>query len=236
MAENFKHYVAKYPTNKENLLEAMFKIGFAYEQKNMLQQANSEYQKVLNKYNELKSAGDFADDYFGAQATFRIAEMKHNQFAAIKLTPPFQANLKKKQSAFNELLKAYVDVAKFNIADWSTAAFYRLGLTYEEFCQDILNSPAPPSLQGDELKTYWTTINQQWIAPLQMEALKYYQTNDKLAAEHSVNNDWIAKTRARILFLNKKLASESNVISPMEQVKEASSTADSKTPPARQKL
>ncbi|MDZ7319831.1 MAG: tetratricopeptide repeat protein, partial [candidate division KSB1 bacterium] len=236
MAETFKRYVSTYASKSENLLEAMFKIAYAYEQKGMTPQANAQYQAILRRHEDLKAAGEFADDYFASQAAFRLAEVKHEQFTQIKLNPPLQANLKKKQTAFNELLKAYVAVAKFNIADWSTAAFYRLGLAYEEFSQDILSSPAPPNLKGEDLQTYWASINQQWVVPLQLEALKYYQTNDKLATEHSLNNDWITKTRARITFLSKKLNTDGNVISPMDQVKEAATTVETKAPPVRQKL
>lgn len=236
MAETFKRYATKYPDDADHVLEVIFKIAYAYEQKNMIHQANLEYQKLINKYNQLKAAGEYAEDEFAAKATFRLAEMEHDKFKAIKLAPPLQVNLKRKQTMFNELLKSYVDVAKFNIADWTTAAFYKLGLSYEEFCQDILESPAPPNLQGDDLKTYWTTIDQQWVTPLQQEALKYYQTNEKLAAENNLNNDWIDKTRARIHFLNKKLAVESSVISQNDQVKEASTAVTSETKKALKKL
>jgi len=236
MAETFKKYVAKYPNDYDNILEAIFKVAFAYEQSNTIHQANLEYQKLLNKYNQLKAAGEFADDYFGAQATFRLAEMKHDRFKTIKLNPPFQINLKRKQTAFNELLKSYVDVAKFNIADWTTAAFYQLGLSYEEFCQDILESPAPSNLTGEDLESYWVSINQQWIVPLQKEALKYYQTNEKLAAENNLSNEWIDKTRARILFLSKKLAAESSVVSANDQVKAASGTVDPQVNEIQKKL
>ncbi|MCU0643196.1 MAG: tetratricopeptide repeat protein [bacterium] len=236
MAETFKKYVTKYPTDNENMLEVLFKIGFAYEQKNMLAEANIQYQKLLTKYDQLKASGEFADDFFAANAAFQIAELKQDKFKTIKLTPPFQANLKRKQQAFNDMLKSYVEATKFNVADWSTAAFYRIGLAYELFCQDILESPAPPNLSPDDLKTYWATINQQWIGPLQQEALKYYQTNEKLAIENNVKNDWIEKTRARILFLNKKLAEQNPGISSIDQVKEASAALAPKIEQKRQKL
>lgn len=236
MAETFKKYLAKYPADNENMLEVLFKIGFAYERKNMVAEASIQYQKLLTKYDQLKASGEFADDFFAANAAFQIAELKQDKFKTIKLTPPFQANLKRKQQAFNDMLKSYVEATKFNVADWSTAAFYRIGLAYELFCQDILESPAPPNLSADDLKTYWATINQQWIAPLQQEALKYYQTNEKLATENNVKNDWIEKTRARILFLNKKLAEQNSGISSIDQVKEASAALAPKIEPKRQKL
>jgi len=236
MAETFNKYITKYQNDSENILEAIFKVAYAYEQRNMIHQANMEYQRLLNKFNQLKAAGEFADDYFAAQASFRLAEVKHNHFKTIKLNPPFQINLKKKQASFNELMKSYVDVTKYNIADWTTAAFYQLGLSYEEFCQDILDSPAPPNLKEDDLKAYWESINQRLVVPLQHEALKYYQTNEKLAAENNLKNEWIEKTKARILFLSKKLTAESNLISENDQVKQTSSIMSTKTAETKKKL
>jgi len=236
MAETLKRYVTKYPTDYDHLLEAIFKIGYAYEQRGLSQQANLEYKKLINKYDQLKASGEFADDYYAAEAAFRLAEMEHNNFKSIKLAPPLQVNMKRKQTKFNDLLKSYVNVAKFNIAEWTTAAFYKLGLAYEEFCQDILESPAPPDLHGEDLETYWTTISQQWVIPLQKEALKYYQTNEKLASENNLANDWIDKTKARILFLNKKLASETSLILQNSQVKEVSGTVTAETTQTRKKL
>ena len=216
----FSRYLQKYPNDYDRKLEAMFKVAYSYEKRNLMHKAQFGYQNLLKKHNQLMAAGEFADDYFAAKTKFRQGEIKRAAFESIELKPPFQLNLKKKQQAFNDMLKTYVAVTKFNIADWTTAAFYELGLGYEKFCQDILNSPAPPNLSQDELNTYWATIQQQWVIPLQTEALKYYQTNEKLAMENSLTNDWVDKTRARISFLNKKLA-QGNAISPKEQVKEA---------------
>jgi hypothetical protein len=103
-------------------------------------------------------------------------------------------------------LQQLIGVAQYNVAEWTTASFYTIGSAYEEFCGDILKSPAPQGLSEEELDKYWEMINQQWVMPLQTEALKYYQTNEKLALENNLNNDWIKKTKLRQLYLNEKLA------------------------------
>ena len=122
---------------------------------------------------------------------------------------------------------SFVEVSKLDVAEWSTASFYTIGYAYEEFCQDIMNSPAPGNLSESDLQQYWEMINQQWILPLQSEALKYYRTNEKLAAQHGITNEWIKKTQARSLALNERLAnftnSNSNTI-----VKQASTTVPPK--------
>ena len=204
-AKTFTRYLNEFPGENERILEALFKIAFAHEQKNSTSRANLWYKKLLDKYNQLASSGLFADEYFAAHAAFRLGEMKKTQFKAIKLIPPLQLNLKRKQAVFNELMKLYVNVTNYNIADWTTAAFYSIGLAYEEFCQDILQSPAPHNLNVQQQDSYWASIEQQWIIPLQKEALKYHQMNQNLALENSVENEWVDKSRSRLLFINRKL-------------------------------
>jgi TolA-binding protein len=205
-AKTFTSYLNKFPNENERTLEAIFKVAFAHEQNKSISAANLWYQKLLNKYNQLANSGQYADEYFASRATFRLAEIKNSQFQAIKLKPPLQHNLEKKQLVFNDMMKLYVKVTAFNIAEWTTASFYHIGLAYENFCQDIFNSPAPPNLNEQQQNSYWNTIQQQWITPLQKEALKYYQLNEHLALENSIDNDWVKKSQSRVLFLNRKLA------------------------------
>ena len=206
-AKTFTRYLNEFPNENERVLEAIFKVAFAHEQENNTVKANLWYQKLLNKYDQQVACGQFADEYFAAHATFRLGEMKNMQFQAVKLKPPLQYNLKRKQKVFNDLMKLYVKVTEFNIAEWTTAAFYQIGLAYEQFCQDIFNSPSPSNLNKQQQNSYWETIQQQLIIPLQVEALKYYKMNKHLALENSIDNDWVIKSQSRVLFLNRKLAS-----------------------------
>ncbi len=148
------------------------------------------------------------DEYIVAQALYRLGKIRHKEFIAIKLKPPFQLNLKKKQSAFNRMLEQFVAVAKYNVAEWTTASFFTIGYAYEEFCKDILESPAPDGLTGEDLQSYWAMIENQWVVPLQGEAIKYYETNENIATQNSVDNDWVKRTKIRCMYLKEKLAKQ----------------------------
>ncbi len=201
----FNEYLKTFLGEENQLWEAMFKTGYAHEQMGHILKAYGFYQQIIDKHQMLVQKGAVADDYIAAQTRFRMGEMRHMEFVKIELKPPFEKNLKLKQNAFNEMLKQLVEVARYNVAEWTTAAFYRIGNVYEEFCQDILKSPSPPNLSKEELKNYWYVIRQDWILPLQAEALKYYQTNEKLALENKVDNEWVRKTRDRARFLKGEL-------------------------------
>ncbi len=210
MIKIFNNFIAKFPNEKDKLQEALFKVGFAFEQNNNLIQAKQIYKQIINNFQILLTQGEFADDYVAAQAQYRLGEMKHKHFSEIKLKPPFQVNMQKKQAVFNEMLQECVKVAKFNVAEWTTAAFYNIGYGYEEFSLDILNSPAPAELTEDQLKDYWSMINDKWVYPLESEALKYYKSNIELAVKHNLKNTWTTKTKDRAVYLAKKLANYKN--------------------------
>ena len=216
----FNEYVTQFSGEYDQVLEAMFKIAFAYEKQNLTNKANLSYQTVINKYKQLIQLGEIADEYYAAEATFRMAEIRNNGFRSIDLKPPFQFNLKRKKQAFNEMLKVYVAVTQYDIAEWTTAAFYRIGLAYEQFCQDILNSPPPANLSEDQLQSYWQTIEQQLVIPLQKEALKYYETNLQLALQNSVTNEWTGKTEDQLVLLRRNLA-QKNALPKSQQFKRA---------------
>ncbi|MEE4311347.1 MAG: tetratricopeptide repeat protein, partial [candidate division KSB1 bacterium] len=211
-AESWHHVIDTYSTfvskcsNDDRVLEAMFKIGFAYEKDGRTRAAAMQYERVVQKHLSLSEKGLFSDDYVAAQSRFRLGELNYADFVDIKLRPPFDVNLKRKQAAFNEMLKDFVEVARYNVAEWTTASFFRIGSAYEEFCSDILASPPPAHMKGAQLTEYWAVIHEKWIQPLRTEALKYYETNEKLAAENNIDNQWTRQSRDKFIKLSRKLA------------------------------
>lgn len=217
----FNKFIAQVSPDDDRILEAMFKKARSNEQHNPALSAEVLYRPVIQKYIQLTEMGKIADEYYAAQATYQIAEYKNKIFRSCDLTPPFQLNLKRKQQAFNDLLKAYIDVTKFEVAEWTTASFFNIGLAYEEFCSAILNSPTPANLNQEQSDAYWATIEQKWIFPLQKEALKYYETNINLAQKNSIENDWTQKTAHRITQIETTLAKK-NMLPASDQFKQTS--------------
>ena len=216
----FTEYANKFDHNPDKLLQAMYKIGYASEQQKLFARAEREYMNLIDKHLELAATGEEVNNESAAQAAFQLAEISHQYFRGIKLVPPFEIQLKRKKQAFSDMLKKYVEVTRFNMGEWTTAAFYQIGLAYEEFCQDILNSPPPVGLSDQQKKAYWATIEQQLVIPLQLEALKYYQTNLQISMQHSIQNTWTQRTRDQLMLLKQTL-SRKNALPPQEQIKRA---------------
>lgn len=225
MSSTFDEFLTKYPNDEQRYLEALFKTGYAREQRAQFHDAYAIYNKVITEFENKIRNNEYADEYIAAQTHFRIGELMHLDFSAIKLKPPFEVNMQRKQKMFNRMMKQLVDVTRYNVAEWTTASFYTIGHCYEEFCQDILNSPTPAELTQDQVQQYWDMIHQKWITPLQKEALRYYATNQKLAIKNSVENKWVKHTKERISFLKEKLFT-SNVNKDENKMRPAVDTVD----------
>ncbi len=231
----FAQFTDEFPNDPNLTLTAMFKTGSSFENSGNLPKAGLWYQKALNLYKRLNAAGEFPDEFVAAEITFRMAELKNVHFKKLKLIPPLQLKLQQKRKAFNDLLSGYVAVTKFGIAEWTTAAFYRIGLSYEKFCQDILNAPIPANLNRNQQKEYLASIQLQYILPLQKEAFKYYQSNQKLALQNGIKNDWITSSQERMLIIREQLANH-NAIPLKDQFKQATGTVDGENQSQRRRL
>lgn len=212
----FSKYHNNFRTDEAKMTEAMFKEGHAYFMQKKYIDAVNAFQRMLYFHQALKEKNIEVDNYYAAQAKFTMAEINFEQFKMIKLDPPFEINMQRKQKIFNQMLQNYTATTKYEIADWTTAAFHKIGSAFETFAQDIMDSPPPDNATEEQIKAYRNTIWQKLAQPLIQKALEYYQANDRLATKISFVNDWIEQSRQRMSELSHKL--EPNTQSSTTQV------------------
>lgn len=205
-AAAFGKYLQEYKAEPEKLYEiAMKEANATYESKDYVK-ARQLLISFLNYHQSLKNRGVEVDDYFAAKASFLLAEIDYIYFTSVKLSPPLELNMQKKQLVLNGLLQKYLETTNYKIADWTTAAFYKIGQAFEDFGQSVMDSPPPEGASQEDLDQYWATIRVQLVHPLLGKALEYYQANEKLANKTDIQNKWVDATRERIAALQEELA------------------------------
>ncbi|MFQ5603220.1 MAG: tetratricopeptide repeat protein [bacterium] len=204
----YQKYVEHFRTDADRYLEAAFRKGeIAYEQKNF-KEAIKDFTFVVKAHQKFVEAKKQVENFIPANAQFLIAEILLGDFQKIRLTPPLERNLKKKKSRFQKVIKAYTSAAKYKIAEWTTASSYKIGLTFEDFADALLNSPRPENLSGDALMKYNTKLWES-VLPLKEKALSTYQANIKQALENHIENNWISESKKRAKELMIELGRES---------------------------
>lgn len=201
----FSKFYREYQAEPEKLFESILREArCTYKSKNYLD-AKEMLQNTLNYAQQLRDQGIQIDDYFTAEASFLLSEIEFQFFVSIKLEPPLDASIQKKQVVLNVMLQKYIETTKFKIAEWTTASFYKIGQAFENFCQSIRDSPAPTGVSPEEIQVYWSNVNSQLVVPLLGKALEYYEANEKLAQTVNVQNNWVDQSRARALVLKREI-------------------------------
>jgi len=184
------------PGDPEEFMEALFKVGEMDLKLGQPQVARRSWETVVATYKARRQEGQAVNEYLPARAQFMIGEIEFERFRRFPLTPPLEKNLKRKQTVFAEALKAYAEAAKFKVAEWTTAASYKIGLLFEEFGQAIVEAPAPAELRGTDLDDYRAKLKEK-VVPFRRKALEAYEANMKQAQENNIENTWIIESRKR---------------------------------------
>lgn len=193
--ERFANVFAKTP---DEAIEANYKIGEMAFKKGDFIRSRQFFEKTTTLFSRFADQGEGAADYFPAQAQFMLGEIEFENYKKIKLTNPMDVSLKLKQKHLNLVLKAYTQTLSFKVADWATAASFRIGNAFEEFAHFFKDAPAPENLSPEQLRAYNTKLDSVYIRPLQEKALQAYTGNVKQAEANGIDNSWVSDSRNRI--------------------------------------
>ncbi len=193
----YNKYVTSFPDSGDDYIECMFKIGEMNYKLNDYYNAEIAFNNTIITYNNMVNEGQFLDTYFIAQAQFMLGEIYYISYKQINLTPPLETNLKLKVASYQKVLNAYKDALLYQVADWSTAATFKIGMTFEELFRAFIESPPPDGLTDDQLNTYVTAL-QERAEPYKQQALETYKLNVEQAISNNISNSWIEESKKRI--------------------------------------
>lgn len=142
--------------------------------------------------------------YFAAQARFIQGDLVLAEFDRIRIEGDVK-NLGKRLEKKSELLKKasaiYGDVVEYRVAEWVTAALFKIGQSYELFAESLREAPVPEGLNEEEEQAYRDQLV-MFIVPIEERALEAYEGGYQKALELRVFNRWTQKLREGLTRLN----------------------------------
>ncbi len=145
--------------------------------------------------------------YAAAHARYMEGERVLTRFDAIQISgdvKQLSARLKQKATLLAEASKIFLDVVSLGVAEWTTAALYQIGRTYESFAKALRDSPPPSGLSDADKEAYQTQID-EFVVPIEERSLDAYENGWKKATELNIYNQWTAKMREALGRLNAEL-------------------------------
>ena len=215
----YTQYVAHSPTDHDEHLEALFNIGEMLYLSNRPRDALAAFNTTINQYHQYVRQGILADEYSAAHAQFMIGEIYFIDYCQIALVHPLEKNLARKADLLKAVRNAFLASAKYKVAEWATAASYKIGMAYEEFVTAFLESPRPANLTDEELAMYNLKLNEK-TEPFKVQAFELYKANVNRAEESNIDNRWISESRKRMQALLIELGPSTgiNLLPPDERV------------------
>ncbi len=145
--------------------------------------------------------------YAAARARYLEGERVLARFEEIKIdgdVKQLSAHLKQKAELLKQAAAIFLDTVSMNVAEWTTAALYQIGHTYETFAKSLRDAPPPASLPDADKEAYQQQID-EFVVPIEERALDAYENGWKKAVELGIFNQWTAKLRESLGRLNGEL-------------------------------
>ncbi|MFZ5515408.1 MAG: tetratricopeptide repeat protein [Candidatus Zhuqueibacterota bacterium] len=197
--ETYQRYVNEYPLDDpDEYIESLYNIAEISHNQGSTTNALKEFGEVITKFKEFRTARKQVDEYIPAKAQYMIAEINFEKYKAVQIVPPLDVSFNKKTQLLKVVLNEYGNAGKFKVADWTTAALYKSGITVENLAEAVLNSPTPDELNPQEKKEYMLKLNEQQVIPLKRKALEYYKANVASAEKNNIQNEWVENSKQRM--------------------------------------
>lgn len=152
---------------------------------------------------ELGPDGKFA----AAHARYMEGERVLERFDKIQISgdvKQLSGRLKQKAELLKQASAVFLDVVSLGVAEWTTAALYQIGRTYETFSKSLKEAPPPSGLSDADKEVYQTQID-EFVVPIEERSLDAYENGWKKAIDLGIYNQWTAKMRESLGRLNAEL-------------------------------
>ncbi|MDZ7266940.1 MAG: tetratricopeptide repeat protein [candidate division KSB1 bacterium] len=140
----YGEYAQRFP-DSPRVVETFYRRGEYFEWKGLLAQARAEYEKAMARSNDFRRRSMDHNDFFSAEALFRLTELKFRDFAEVRFKLPkaqLDAAKERKKNALIDIVDGYTRVAGFGTLRLYEAT-YKIGAAYEEFAQTWADQEIP---------------------------------------------------------------------------------------------
>jgi len=207
-AELYKRYLARGTRNRDHRVQGFVLLAKAQIKQGDARGAEGSLTQATRLGKELKRSLGPDGKFAAAQARYMQGERVLAQFEAIKIEGDVKQlgkRLKQKAELLKQAASVFLDVISFGVAEWTTAALYQVGHTYETFAKSLRDAPVPAEAKTDQEKQDFQSQIETFVVPIEEKALDAYENGWKKAMDLTIYNQWTAKMRDALGRLNAEL-------------------------------
>ena len=188
----YKRYIKLFPKNFERTMEARHQLTQIYETSGRHAEYYRWLQQIVDSADKNKRSRTNRTQYLAANAAFLLAERDYERFRSVRLVIPLKQSLKAKKQKMKIALKEYSRVVDYRVAEFTTAATFRIAEIYHDLGRDLLASERPKGLSPEELEQYDVLLEEQ-AYPFEEKAIEIHETNIQRVAD-DIYDKWIKRS------------------------------------------
>jgi tetratricopeptide (TPR) repeat protein len=178
-------------------MTATLKLGRMAEDRRDKKEAQKLYRRVVSLYEDNGLQPGSRAARLCAEAQFRLAESRFDEYAAIELSGKSKqqrAAVTKKREKLMELEATYGKIADYQSNEWLIAAVYKAGALWKDLSDALANAPYPPDLPQDEdFKFQYEIQIGDLKARFEDKARSLWRDGIVVAKKTGVYNEWTQK-------------------------------------------
>jgi len=191
----FSIYQSKFHPKPALDIECIFRRGFALMKSGDNVKADASFHCVVDMYKQYKQFDDTLMAYYAAQAQFFISESIFEKYTHCKIIDISDQGMQPKLTRLKKVIENYNKIADFAIAEWTTAAYFKMGQAMDIFAWD-LSEHLPARRRPNDESFYLINIQlEQKIIEFLEKAVLFHQKNISLAQKSTIHDQWINKSQ-----------------------------------------
>ena len=147
----YQEFANLYPDDPRTV-EAFYQRGKYYFEHDKLDSAQVEFNRAIQKSNELAAKGMDPNLYFASEAYYQLGEILFKKFQAVELTYPpevLRARLNEKSRLLKQVVDAFTRVVELGSVR-SFPAMFRIAQAYEVLADAIAFQKLPPNMTSEQ--------------------------------------------------------------------------------------
>lgn len=192
----WRDYLKRFPQPFADAQDVRAKLIAYYVSKGDATERDGWRRELIKAHEADRSEKSPAQLAWVAEASFALAEPGFQAYQQLALKLPLDKSLKAKRQAMQNALKAYEQVNRYAVAEYTTAATHRIGEIYRDLAQALMQSERPKGLDADALDEYNVLLEEQAL-PFEDKAIEFFTANLSYVKD-GVYNDWTERSLAAL--------------------------------------
>lgn len=188
----YRNFIAQFPQPVEQAMEARAKLVSLYTAAGNSKQQRYWQQQIIQADRDAGAQRSDRTRFLAAHAQLALIKPKYDAYHSVALREPLKRNLARKKKYMKTAIDGYTQAAKYEIADVTTEATYRIGEIYADFSKALMKSERPRSLKGEALEQYDLLLEEQAF-PFEEQAIEVHETNLQRIASGRYDS-WVKKS------------------------------------------